>query len=54
MQNYVMRLRKALGSASSRISTQPCGYLIQADASELGESRFQAHLDAAGAAAAHR
>ena len=52
-QNYVMRLRKTLGSAGSRISTQPRGYLIHADASELDMSRFQAHLDAAGAAAGH-
>ena len=34
-QNHVMRLRKTLGSAGSRISTQPRGYLIHADASEL-------------------
>lgn len=54
IQNYVMRLRKALGSASSRISTQPRGYLIRADAGELDESRFRAHLDAAGAAARNR
>jgi len=53
-QNYVMRLRKALGSSGTRISTQPRGYLIHADASELDVSRFQAHLDAAGAAAGHR
>ena len=29
-QSYVMRLRKALGSAGSLISTQPAGYLIEA------------------------
>ena len=51
-QNYVMRLRKALGSAGSRISTQPRGYRIQADANELDVSRFQAHLGTADAAAA--
>jgi DNA-binding SARP family transcriptional activator/tetratricopeptide (TPR) repeat protein len=51
MQNYVMRLRKALGGAGSRISTQPPGYLIRADADELDVSFFQSRLDAAVAAA---
>jgi DNA-binding SARP family transcriptional activator/Tfp pilus assembly protein PilF len=51
VQNYVMRLRKALGpAAGSRISTQPRGYLIQVDAAELDLSRFEAHLRAAQAA----
>ncbi|MBV9448816.1 MAG: tetratricopeptide repeat protein [Streptosporangiaceae bacterium] len=51
IQNYVMRLRKALGdTAGSRISTQPRGYLIQVDPSELDVSRFDAHLVAARAA----
>ena len=48
VQNYVMRLRKALGPiAGSRISTQPRGYLIQVHAAELDLSRFEAHLHAA-------
>jgi len=51
-QNYVMRLRKTLGSDASRISTRPRGYLIQVEPGELDVSRFQAHLGAAGAAAA--
>jgi DNA-binding SARP family transcriptional activator/Tfp pilus assembly protein PilF len=51
LQNYVMRLRKALGSTGSRISTRPRGYLIHLDAGELDISRFGAHLDAARAAA---
>jgi DNA-binding SARP family transcriptional activator len=51
VQNYVMRLRKALGpAAGSRISTQPRGYLIQVDANELDLSRFEAHLHTARAA----
>jgi DNA-binding SARP family transcriptional activator/Tfp pilus assembly protein PilF len=51
VQNYVMRLRKALGpAAGSRISTQPRGYLIQVHTSELDLSRFEAHLHAARAA----
>jgi DNA-binding SARP family transcriptional activator len=54
LQNYVMRLRKALGGAGSRIRTQPGGYVIKADVSELDVSRFQAHLDAACAAAGER
>jgi DNA-binding SARP family transcriptional activator/Tfp pilus assembly protein PilF len=52
VQNHVMRLRRALGpAAASRISTQPRGYLIWADASELDIAQFTAHLDAAWAAA---
>ncbi|HEX6522047.1 MAG TPA: BTAD domain-containing putative transcriptional regulator [Streptosporangiaceae bacterium] len=48
IQNYVMRLRRALGdTAGSRISTQPRGYLIQVDPSELDVSQFEAHLAAA-------
>ena len=36
IQNYVMRLRKALGdTGTSRIGTLPSGYAIQADAGEL-------------------
>ncbi len=51
IQNYVMRLRKALAdTAGSRISTQPRGYLVQVDSGELDVSRFEAHLAAARAA----
>lgn len=41
LQNYVMRLRRALGSAGSRISTRPQGYLIHLDTGELDVSRFR-------------
>jgi DNA-binding SARP family transcriptional activator len=52
VQNHVARLRKALGAAGrSRISTQPGGYLIEADADELDVSRFEALLHTARAAA---
>jgi DNA-binding SARP family transcriptional activator/Tfp pilus assembly protein PilF len=55
VQNHMMRLRKALGPiGGSRISTQPYGYLIQADARELDLSRFEAHLNAACVAARDR
>jgi DNA-binding SARP family transcriptional activator len=51
-QNYVMRLRKALGDAGrERIITQPHGYLIRVDSGELDVSRFAALLVAARAAA---
>jgi DNA-binding SARP family transcriptional activator len=51
-QNHVMRLRKTLGQvAGSRISTQPPGYQIRVDPAELDMARFEAHLDAARAAA---
>jgi DNA-binding SARP family transcriptional activator len=52
VQNYVMRLRKALGNTGrSRISTHPSGYLIHIDADELDVSRFEALLRAARTAA---
>jgi DNA-binding SARP family transcriptional activator len=52
VQNYVMRLRKALGNTGrSRISTRPSGYVIHVDADELDVSRFEALLRAARAAA---
>ncbi len=35
VQNYVMRLRQALGAAGSRIATQPRGYLIRVEPGEL-------------------
>jgi len=51
-QNYVMRLRNALGNPGrSRIITQPHGYLIRVETGELDVSRFEALLDAARAAA---
>jgi DNA-binding SARP family transcriptional activator len=47
IQNHVMRLRRSLADAGSRIRTQPPGYLIHVDDSELDISRFQAHAGAA-------
>jgi DNA-binding SARP family transcriptional activator len=53
VQNYVARLRKALGDARhERIVTQPGGYLIRVTAGELDVSCFEARLAAAGSAAA--
>ncbi|HEV3355166.1 MAG TPA: BTAD domain-containing putative transcriptional regulator [Pseudonocardiaceae bacterium] len=46
-QSYVMRLRKALGSAGSLISTQPAGYLIEAPADAVDLGRFRARIAAA-------
>jgi DNA-binding SARP family transcriptional activator len=46
-QSYVMRLRKALGSAGSLISTQPAGYLIEASADTVDLGRFRARIAAA-------
>ena len=46
-QSYVMRLRKALGSAGSLISTQPAGYLIEAPDSSVDLGRFRARIAAA-------
>ena len=52
VQNYVMRLRNALGDVGrTRIITQPPGYLIRVAADELDLSRFEALLDAARTAA---
>jgi DNA-binding SARP family transcriptional activator len=52
IQNYVMRLRKALSDRDgSRISTQPHGYLIRVDPGELDVARFESLLDAAREAA---
>jgi DNA-binding SARP family transcriptional activator/tetratricopeptide (TPR) repeat protein len=52
IQNYVMRLRQALGdTGGSRISTQPHGYLIRVDPAELDVARFEALLGAAREAA---
>ena len=52
MQNYVMRLRNALGEDDGgRIATHPHGYSISIGASELDIAGFSAHLAAAEAAA---
>jgi DNA-binding SARP family transcriptional activator/Tfp pilus assembly protein PilF len=52
IQNYVMRLRKALADTDgSRISTQPRGYLIRVGPGELDVARFEALLCAAREAA---
>jgi DNA-binding SARP family transcriptional activator/tetratricopeptide (TPR) repeat protein len=44
VQNYVMRLRQALGPAGSRITTQPRGYLMRVEAGELDLDRFEGLL----------
>jgi DNA-binding SARP family transcriptional activator len=54
VQNHVMRLRRSLTDAGSRIRTQPPGYLIRAEADEVDVTRFEAHADAARAAARDR
>jgi DNA-binding SARP family transcriptional activator/Tfp pilus assembly protein PilF len=52
IQNYVMRLRRALGDTDgSRISTQPRGYMIRVEGGELDVTRFEALLGAARVAA---
>jgi DNA-binding SARP family transcriptional activator/tetratricopeptide (TPR) repeat protein len=51
VQNYVMRLRRALGAAGSRITTQPKGYLILVEAGELDLDRFEGLLRDARTAA---
>ena len=51
MQNYVMRLRKALGDGRGRIATQPGGYQITVAAGELDVSQCEALLAAARSAA---
>jgi DNA-binding SARP family transcriptional activator len=51
VQNYVRRLRQALGDAGrDRIRTQPGGYLITVSAGELDVTRFEALARSAGAA----
>jgi DNA-binding SARP family transcriptional activator len=54
VQNHVMRLRRSLADAGSRIRTQPPGYLIRAEADEVDVTRFGALADAARAAARDR
>jgi DNA-binding SARP family transcriptional activator/tetratricopeptide (TPR) repeat protein len=51
VQNYVMRLRQALGAAGSRITTQPGGYLIRVEAGELDLDLFEGLLRDARTAA---
>jgi DNA-binding SARP family transcriptional activator len=51
VQNYVMRLRQALGPAGSRIVTQPRGYLIRVEPGELDLDRFEGLLRGARTAA---
>ena len=52
IQNYVVRLRKALGTTGgSRITTLPSGYAIRAEPGELDVTRFENLLGAATAAA---
>jgi DNA-binding SARP family transcriptional activator/Tfp pilus assembly protein PilF len=51
VQNYVMRLRKVLGPARSRIVTRPGGYLIQVEPGELDLDRFEDHVRIARTAA---
>jgi DNA-binding SARP family transcriptional activator/tetratricopeptide (TPR) repeat protein len=52
VQNYVARLRKALGAEGhSRIGTQPRGYVISVAAGELDLTRFESLLGAARQAA---
>jgi DNA-binding SARP family transcriptional activator/tetratricopeptide (TPR) repeat protein len=51
VQNYVARLRQALGPAGLRITTQPGGYLIRVEPGELDLGRFEDLLREARAAA---
>lgn len=51
VQNYVMRLRKTLGDAGQRITTQSRGYLLRVEAGELDTERFEVLLGTARAAA---
>jgi DNA-binding SARP family transcriptional activator/tetratricopeptide (TPR) repeat protein len=50
-QNYVKRLRDALGEPGRRIVTQAPGYLIRASPDEIDLALFEEHLKAAQAAA---
>jgi DNA-binding SARP family transcriptional activator/tetratricopeptide (TPR) repeat protein len=51
VQNHVMRLRRSLGAAGSRIVTRPPGYLIGVGDGELDVARFEALVGEARAAA---
>jgi DNA-binding SARP family transcriptional activator len=54
VQNHVMRLRRSLADAGSRIHTHPPGYLLRVEADEVDVARFGAHADAARAAVRDR
>jgi WD40 repeat protein/DNA-binding SARP family transcriptional activator len=55
VQNYVMRLRQALGEAGpERISTRSPGYLISVEPGELDVTRFEELLGSARTAAGQR
>ena len=55
VQNYIVRLRKALGEAQrERIRTTPGGYLIRVADHELDVSRFEALLETAQSASRQR
>ncbi len=49
-QNYVKRLRQALGLAGERIGTHPNGYLVRVETGELDVSRFEALAESVRAA----
>jgi DNA-binding SARP family transcriptional activator/tetratricopeptide (TPR) repeat protein len=51
LQNYVKRLRQALGPGRSRIVTQPGGYRIHVDPGELDVTAMETAVAAAGRAA---
>src|SRR5216683_2659659 len=52
VQNYVMRLRKALrATGRARIGTQPGGYVLSVGSGELDVSRFEVLVGSARAAA---
>jgi DNA-binding SARP family transcriptional activator/tetratricopeptide (TPR) repeat protein len=51
VQNHVMRLRRSLGAAGSRLVTAPDGYLIEVGDGELDVARFEALVGEASAAA---
>jgi DNA-binding SARP family transcriptional activator len=51
LQNYIKRLRHALGLAAGRISTHPQGYMIAVGTDELDISQFERLVGSAGAAA---
>jgi DNA-binding SARP family transcriptional activator/Tfp pilus assembly protein PilF len=51
VQNYVMRLRRTLGDAGTRIETRSSGYLIEVADAEFDLACFQTHMRAARKAA---
>jgi DNA-binding SARP family transcriptional activator/Tfp pilus assembly protein PilF len=51
VQNYVMQLRRTLGAAGTRITTQPPGYLIKVEPGELDVVQFEMLVRDARAAA---